>query len=161
MCSIHHRQKNSKQTNISSAQNLEGILYCSKDKDQALNVAHKTLSDLLLLVFPHSLVYISSFHVFTSLLPCCCCRQVASVVSNSVRPHRRQPTRLPPSLGFSKQEHWSGVPFPSPMQESERWKWSHSVVSDPQQPRGLQPTRLLCPWDFPSKSTGVGCHLPP
>ena len=26
---------------------------------------------------------------------CCCCCQVASVVSNSVRPHRRQPTRLP------------------------------------------------------------------
>ena len=25
---------------------------------------------------------------------CCCCRQVASVGSNSVRPHRRQPTRL-------------------------------------------------------------------
>ena len=25
---------------------------------------------------------------------CCCCRQVASVVSDSVRPHRRQPTRL-------------------------------------------------------------------
>ena len=25
----------------------------------------------------------------------CCCRQVASVVSDSVRPHRRQPTRLP------------------------------------------------------------------
>ena len=24
---------------------------------------------------------------------------------------------------------------------------------------GLQPTRLLCPWDFPGKSTGVGCHL--
>ena len=24
-------------------------------------------------------------------------------------------------------------------------------------PRGLQPSRLLCPWDFPSKSTGVGC----
>ena len=26
---------------------------------------------------------------------CCCCYQVASVVSDSVRPHRRQPTRLP------------------------------------------------------------------
>ena len=26
---------------------------------------------------------------------CCCCRQVTSVVSNPVRPHRRQPTRLP------------------------------------------------------------------
>ena len=37
--------------------------------------------------------------------------QVASVVSNSVRPHRRQPTRLP------------------------------------------------CPWDSPSKNTGVGCHF--
>ena len=24
--------------------------------------------------------------------------------------------------------------------------------------RDLQPTRLLCPWDFPGKSTGVGCH---
>ena len=25
-------------------------------------------------------------------------------------------------------------------------------------PHGLQPTRLLRPWDFPGKSTGVGCH---
>ena len=36
-----------------------------------------------------------------------------------------------PSLGFSRQEHWSGLPFPSPMRESEKWKWSHSVMSDP------------------------------
>ena len=28
----------------------------------------------------------------------------------------------PPSLGFSRQEHWSGVPLPSPMHESEKWK---------------------------------------
>ena len=39
-----------------------------------------------------------------------------------------------------------------------KWKWSHSVVSDSQQPHGLQPTRLLHPWDFLGKSTGVGCH---
>ena len=26
------------------------------------------------------------------------------------------------------------------------------------QPYGLQPARLLCPWYFPSKNTGVGCH---
>ena len=26
-------------------------------------------------------------------------------------------------------------------------------------PHGLQPARLLCPWDFPGKSTGVGCHF--
>ena len=35
-----------------------------------------------------------------------------------------------PSMGFSRQEHWSGLPFPSPMLESEMWKWSRSVVSD-------------------------------
>ena len=63
-----------------------------------------------------------------------------------------------PSLGFSRQEHWSGLPFPFPMYESEKWKWSRSVVSDSQRPHGLQPTRLLHPWDFPGKSTGVGCH---
>ena len=34
-----------------------------------------------------------------------------------------------------------------------------SVVSDSSRPHGLQPTRLLRPWDFPDKSTGVGCHL--
>ena len=28
--------------------------------------------------------------------------------------------QAPPSLGFSRQEHWSGVPFPSPMHESEK-----------------------------------------
>ena len=66
--------------------------------------------------------------------------------------------QAPPSLGFSRQEHWRGLPFPSPMHESEKRKWSHSVVSDPQWPHGLQPTRLLCPWDFPGRSTGVGCH---
>ena len=106
---------------------------------------------------------------------------------------------------ISRQEHWSGVPLPSPGQEhaaaakslqscptlcdpldgsplgssvpgilqarilewvaisfSNAWKWkwkrSRSVVSDSSWPHGLQPTRLLRPWDFPGKSTGVGCH---
>ena len=63
-----------------------------------------------------------------------------------------------PSLVFSRQEHWSGLPFPSPMHKSEKWKWSHSVMSDSLRPYGLQPTRLFRPWDFPGKSTGVGCH---
>ena len=35
---------------------------------------------------------------------------------------------------------------------------SRSVMSDSQRPHGLQPTRLLRPWDFPGKSTGVGCQ---
>ena len=28
--------------------------------------------------------------------------------------------QAPPSLGFSRQEHWSGLPFPSPLHESEK-----------------------------------------
>ena len=28
--------------------------------------------------------------------------------------------QAPPSLGFSRQEHWSGLPFPSQMHESEK-----------------------------------------
>ena len=50
------------------------------------------------------------FLILESFLCFCCCCWVASVVSGSMRPHRRQPTRL------------------------------------------------LCPWDSPGKSTGVGCR---
>ena len=109
---------------------------------------------------------------------CCCCRrQVASIVSDSVRPHRRQPTRLPrpwdspakntgvgchfllqcmkvknesellshirllatpwiaahqapPSMGFSRQEYWSGLPLPSPPRNIEKDKRNRSQVED-------------------------------
>ena len=36
---------------------------------------------------------------------------------------------------------------------------NHSVTSDSLWPHGLWPTRLLCPWNFIGKSTGVGCHF--
>ena len=42
--------------------------------------------------------------------------------------------QAPPFLGFSRQEHWSGLPFPSPMHESEKGKGSCSVVSDSLRP---------------------------
>ena len=32
-------------------------------------------------------------------------------------------------------------------------------MPDSSRPHGLEPTRLLRPWDFPGKSTGVGCHF--
>ena len=35
----------------------------------------------------------------------------------------------------------------------------HSVMFDSLQTLGLQPTRLLYPWDFPGKNTGMGCHF--
>ena len=68
--------------------------------------------------------------------------------------------QAPPSPGFSRQEHWSGLPFPSPMHESEKWKWSRSVVSDSSWPHGLQPTRLLRPWDFSRQEYWSGVPLP-
>ena len=34
---------------------------------------------------------------------------------------------------------------------------SCSVMSDSLWPHRLWPTRLLSPWDFPGKNTGVGC----
>ena len=43
--------------------------------------------------------------------------------------------------------------------ESESWKFSCSVKSDSLQPHRQKPTRLLCPWDFPGKNTGVDCHF--
>ena len=98
--------------------------------------------------------------------------KVTSVVSNSVRPHRRQPTRpphlqartlvwvalsfsnvwnwnvkvkslsrvrllatpwtaaylAPPSMGFSRQEYWSGVPLPSPTYLPTYFRFSPSTL---------------------------------
>ena len=42
--------------------------------------------------------------------------------------------QAPPSLGFSRQEHWSGLPFPSPMHERKSESevtQSCSTLSDP------------------------------
>ena len=98
--------------------------------------------------------HLSKFHIYVLLLLLLSC---FSRVRLSATPETAA-HQDPPSLGFSRQEHWSRLPFPSPMHESEKWKWSCSVVSDSLRPHGLQPTRLLHPWDFPGKSTGVGCH---
>ena len=37
-----------------------------------------------------------------------------SVVSDSLRPHGLVTLQAPLSVGFSRQEYWSGLPFPSP-----------------------------------------------
>ena len=37
---------------------------------------------------------------------------------------------------------------------------SRSLLSDSLQPHGLYLTRLLCPWNFPGKNTGMGSHFP-
>ena len=45
---------------------------------------------------------------------CCCFCLVAQSVSNSLQPHRPQPATLLCPWGFSRQEYWSRLPFPSP-----------------------------------------------
>ena len=77
---------------------------------------------------------------------CCCCGcSVASLVSDSVRPHRRQPTRLPRPWDSPGKN--TGVGCHCLLQcikvksESEAAQWH----SDPQRPQGPQPARLLHP----------------
>ena len=36
---------------------------------------------------------------------------------------------------------------------------THSITSDSLWPQGLWPTRFLCPCNFPTKNTGVGCNF--
>ena len=94
--------------------------------------------------------------VICFIVTCCCCCHFSRVQLCGMP--ETAAYQAPPSLGFSRQEHWSGLPFPFPLPDSEKWQWNRSVVSDSSRPHGQQPTRLFHPWDFPGKSTGVGCH---
>ena len=51
--------------------------------------------------------------------------------------------QAPLSMGFSREEYWSGLPFPSPMFRSDQI--SHSVVSDSLRPHESQHARPPCP----------------
>ena len=63
-----------------------------------------------------------------------------------------------PVLGIlqARTLEWVAISF------SNAWKWKVKVKPLSHirllATHGLQPTRLLCPWDFPGESTGVGCH---
>ena len=78
-------------------------------------------------------------------------------MSNSVRPHRRQPTRLPRPWDSPGKNTGVGCHF---LLQCMKVKSESEVAQSclTQRPHGLQPTRLLCPWDCPGKSTGAGCH---
>jgi len=55
-------------------------------------------------------------------------------------------------MEFPRQEYpKSGLPFPAFS------CYVASVVPNSLQPHGLEPARLLCPWDSLGKNTGVGC----
>ena len=91
---------------------------------------------------------------------CCCCCCVASVVSNSVRPHGWQPTRVPRPRDSPGKNTGVGCHFlrqcMKVKSESEVTQLCPTLCDH----LGQQPTRLLRPWDFPGKSTGVGSPIP-
>ena len=64
-----------------------------------------------------------------------------------------------PFLGFSKQEHWSGLPFSSPLHESEKWKWSCSAVSNSVTPWTAAYQAPLSTW-FSRQEYWSGVPLP-
>ena len=58
--------------------------------------------------------------------------------------------QAPLSVGFSRQEYWSGVPLPSPIKCLRSDQISYSVVSD------SATHGLYSPWNCPGQNTGVG-----
>ena len=62
-----------------------------------------------------------------------------------------------PGILQARTLEWVGISF------SNAWKWKVKVKLLSRVwlllPHRLQPARLLCPWDFPGKNNGVGCHF--
>ena len=85
---------------------------------------------------------------------CCCCCWSLQSCPTLCDPIESSPPGFPvPGILQARALEWVAISF-----SNAGWKWGRSVVSDSLWPRGLQPTRLLHPWDFPGKSSGVGCH---
>ena len=89
------------------------------------------------------------------IISCCC---IASVVSDSVRPHGLQPTRLLRPWDSPGKNTGGGCYF---LLQCMKVKSESEVAQlcPTQRHHGLQPTRLLCSWDFPGKNTGGGCYF--
>ena len=80
-------------------------------------------------------------------------------VSDSMQPHRLQPTSLPRPWDSPGKNTGVGCHF---LLQCMKVKSESEVVQSclTLRPHGLQPTRFHHPWDFPGKSTGVGMPLP-
>ena len=79
-------------------------------------------------------------------------------MSDSVRPHRQQPTKLLCPWDSPGKNTGLGYHF---LLQCMHACLVTSVVSNSVRPYGQQPTRLLCPWDSLGKNTGVGCFPSP
>ena len=67
-------------------------------------------------------------------------------------------TYLGPNYGGGNKDKlwWRYEDLQDPLESENE---SEVAQSDSFRPHGLQPTRLLCPWDFPGNSTRVDCHF--
>ena len=72
----------------------------------------------------------------------------ASVVSDPVRPHRQQPTRLLRPWNSPGKNTGVGCHFLLQCMKVKSESESRSVMPDSQRPHGLQPARLLRPWEY-------------
>ena len=83
-------------------------------------------------------------------------------MSDPVQPHRWQPTRFPRPWDSPGKNTGVGCHFllqgMKVKSKSEATQSCDFMTPWTSWPHGLQPTRLPRPWDFPGKSTGVGCH---
>ena len=103
----------------------------------------------------------------------CCCSYIAPPISSKLslsclllvillHPQAQSPRESDLILGQSPTD---GTGPNTSKAMTEGWEskvWTSfccSVMSSSLRPHGLYPARLLCPWDFPGKNTGVGCHF--
>ena len=88
---------------------------CSKSKVKELELRHvvrfRLLADYWPKVFDNECFYAATAAA-TAAKSLQSCLTLCDPIDSS--------PLAPPSLGFSRQEHWSGLPFPSPMHESEK-----------------------------------------
>ena len=98
---------------------------------QGIGLAFEDLHDLVILVHTATVLAAGSWskssqkenklktlfsHIITTGMLSCFSRVCASVCATP----QTAAHQAPPSLGSSRQEYWSGLPFPSPMHESEK-----------------------------------------
>ena len=109
---------------------------------------------------PHTIplghpLYIKAVNFFLSILLSAAAKSRQSCLTLCDHIDGSPPGSSVPEILEARTLEWVAISF------SNAWKWRVKVKSLScltQRPHGLQPTRLLCPWDFPGKSTGVGCH---
>ena len=102
-------------------QHIQYILHQQKIKTGAKRQVSTTINSNKRRLHSISIYFVLKilFHPFIfclNYLQVCLCPSVLSrsVVSDSLRPHELQPTRLLCPWGFSRQEYWSGLPCPPP-----------------------------------------------